>query len=187
MKHTLLTLALAGVLATGAAVATRTDSLPQTPPTHSASSGQAGSGQAASVQAPTQTPAPPDPIRELIGHLELEKYKTTLKGLAQFGDRQQGTKRNRDAIDWIEAQLKSYGCTNTERIIYTYDPPARGGGGGRAGQAAAGAGQAGRAGGQAAAGAGQAGRGQARQLHRRSAFLSSQVQETMKLVLLHKS
>jgi hypothetical protein len=30
------------------------------------------------------------------------------------------------AIDWIEAQLKSYGCTNTERLRYVYNPrPAR--------------------------------------------------------------
>src|SRR6187549_3155919 len=106
MKHTLHTLALAGVLATGASVITRTDSSPQNPP---ASTPQA---------TPTATPAPPDPIREIVGKLELERYKATLKGLAQFGDRQQGTKRNRDAIDWIEAQLKSYGCTNTERVIY---------------------------------------------------------------------
>jgi len=26
-------------------------------------------------------------------------------------------------VDWIEAQLKSYGCTNTERIKYEYNPP----------------------------------------------------------------
>jgi hypothetical protein len=59
----------------------------------------------------------------LVSRLELEKYKSTIKGLTQFGDRRQGTKRNRDAVDWIEAQLKSYGCTNTERIIYDYQPP----------------------------------------------------------------
>ncbi len=38
-------------------------------------------------------------------------------------------------MDWIEAQLKSYGCTNTERITYTYidaAAPRRGGGGQRA-------------------------------------------------------
>src|SRR6188474_920296 len=98
MKHTLLTLAFVGVLATGASVATRTDSSPQT---------QGTAQTAAAPQAtPTSTPAPPDPIREIVGKLELERYKATLKGLAQFGDRQQGTKRNRDAIDWIEAQLK---------------------------------------------------------------------------------
>jgi len=63
-----------------------------------------------------------DPIRALVSRLELEKYKGTIKGLTQFGDRRQGTKRNRDAVDWIEAQLKSYGCTNTERITYEYTP-----------------------------------------------------------------
>ena len=63
-----------------------------------------------------------DPIRVLVSRLELEKYKGTIKGLTQFGDRRQGTKRNRDAVDWIEAQLKSYGCTNTERIKYEYTP-----------------------------------------------------------------
>ena len=65
-----------------------------------------------------------DPVRALVGRLDLEKYKATIKGLTQFGDRRQGTDRNRAAIDWIEAQLKSYGCTNTERIKYEYQPPA---------------------------------------------------------------
>ncbi len=59
-------------------------------------------------------------IRALVGQLDLERYKATIKGLTQFGDRRQGTARNRAAIDWIEAQLKSYGCTNTERITYNY-------------------------------------------------------------------
>jgi Peptidase family M28 len=65
-----------------------------------------------------------DPIRTMVGRLDLERYKTTIKGLTQFGDRRQGTDRNRAALDWIEAQLKSYGCTNTERITYDYQPPA---------------------------------------------------------------
>src|SRR5689334_3421552 len=63
-----------------------------------------------------------DPIMALVNRLDLEKYKSTIKGLTQFGDRRQGTDRNRAAIDWIEAQLKSYGCTNTERLKYTYTP-----------------------------------------------------------------
>jgi len=67
-----------------------------------------------------------DPIRAMVSRLELAKYKATVKGLTQFGDRRQGTKRNRDAVDWIEAQLKSYGCTNTERIKYDYQPAAGG-------------------------------------------------------------
>ena len=71
------------------------------------------------------TPAPAQArsdslVKALVGRLDLEKYKTSLKGLTQFGDRRQGTDRNRAAVDWIEAQLTSYGCTNTERIHYLY-------------------------------------------------------------------
>jgi hypothetical protein len=69
---------------------------------------------------PGPTPAADDPIRTLVGRLDLEKYKATIKGLTQFGDRRQGTDRNRAAIDWIESQLESYGCTNTERLEYEY-------------------------------------------------------------------
>src|SRR5687768_8889592 len=115
-------------------------------------------GLAAQEPAPA---APPDPIKLLVDRLDLEKYKATIKGLTQFGDRRQGTDRNRAAIDWIEAQLKSYGCTNTERITYDYQPaPPRGGGAGAAGRgagagAAAGRG-AGRGGVQTASGGGRA-------------------------------
>jgi hypothetical protein len=69
-----------------------------------------------------QSEPAPDPVKSLVGRLDLEKYKATIKGLTQFGDRRQGTDRNRAAVDWIEAQLKSYGCP-TERIKYVYDPP----------------------------------------------------------------
>ena len=65
-----------------------------------------------------------DPIKTLVGRLELAKYKATIKGLTQFGDRKQGTARNRAAVDWIEAQLQSYGCA-TERLAYVYDQPPR--------------------------------------------------------------
>ncbi len=65
-----------------------------------------------------------DPVAVMVSRLNVESYKATVKGLTQFGDRRQGTDRNRAAIDWIEAQLKSYGCTNTERITYEYNPPA---------------------------------------------------------------
>jgi hypothetical protein len=64
-----------------------------------------------------------DPIRTLVSRLELERYKATIKGLTAFGDRRQGTDRNRQAIDWIEAQLRSYGCASTERLHYTFEPP----------------------------------------------------------------
>ena len=65
-----------------------------------------------------------DPVREMVGRLDLERYKATIKGLTQFGDRRQGTARNRAAVDWIEAQLRSFGCTPTERITYEFQPPA---------------------------------------------------------------
>jgi len=64
-----------------------------------------------------------DPVALLVARLDLERYKATIKGLTQFGDRRQGTARNRAALDWIEAQLKAHGCTNTERLTYTYAPP----------------------------------------------------------------
>ena len=72
-----------------------------------------------------QAPAAGDPVKVLVGRLDVERYKATIKGLTQFGDRLQGTERNGRAVDWIEAQLKSYGCANTERIKYAYNglPP----------------------------------------------------------------
>ena len=108
----------------------------------------------ASTPAPATTPTPAaipdDPIQKLVARLELPRYKATIRGLTKFGDRRQGTDRNRAAIDWIEEQLKSYGCTNTERIHYDYQPPPpRGGRGGRGGDTAvAAAGRGGRAGGR---------------------------------------
>ena len=65
----------------------------------------------------------PDPVREMVGRLDLERYKATIKGLTRFGDRRQGTARNRAAVDWIEAQLRSYGCEPVERITYDFQPP----------------------------------------------------------------
>src|SRR3979490_2994807 len=64
-----------------------------------------------------------DPVKVLVDRLDLEKYKATVRGLTQFGDRRQGTDRNRAAIDWIDAQLKSYGCANIERLKYEYQSP----------------------------------------------------------------
>ncbi|MGY8779988.1 MAG: M28 family metallopeptidase [Longimicrobiales bacterium] len=75
-----------------------------------------------------------DPTQALVDRLTLDNYKTTLKGLTQFGDRRQGTERNRNAVDWIEAQLQSFGCTNTERVVYDFDPAPRNTGGGRGGR-----------------------------------------------------
>jgi hypothetical protein len=80
-------------------------------------------------------PSQNDPIRPLIEQLTLDRYKATIKDLTQFGDRRAGSDRNRAAIDWIEAQLKSYGCANTERLKYEFPlqgaARAAGGGGAR--------------------------------------------------------
>jgi hypothetical protein len=98
-----------------------------------------------------QNPQPPavtaqEDVRSIVARLELEKYKATIKGLTAFGDRRQGTDRNRKAVDWIEAQLESYGC-ETGRITYDPNAPvptnttagARGRGGGERGQRGRGA------------------------------------------------
>jgi peptidase M28-like protein len=74
------------------------------------------------VRAVSGQPAPAinDGIRTLVSRLDLQRYKSTIESLSRFGDRRQGTRRNRDAVDWIEAQLKSYGCADVERLTYTY-------------------------------------------------------------------
>jgi hypothetical protein len=71
---------------------------------------------AAAVKAPS-----PDPIAQLVGQLDLERYKATIKALTQFGDRREGTARNHAAVDWIEAQLRSYGY-EPDRMKYNYSP-----------------------------------------------------------------
>src|SRR5207249_5938708 len=85
--------------------------------------------QAASAPAAAQ-----DPIAQLVARLDLERYKATIKGLTNFGDRRQGTDRNRAAVDWIEAQLRSYGCSDVSRLKYDYQPPSSPSPGGRGGQ-----------------------------------------------------
>ncbi len=92
-----------------------------------------------------------DPIRTLVGRLDLEKYKATIKGLTQFGDRREGTDRNRAANDWIEAQLKSYGCSDVGRIKYEVASGTRTGQAGEAGRGTSGATGGNRAGAGAAA------------------------------------
>jgi hypothetical protein len=98
-------------------------------------SAQAGNGAGAS-RADTAS----DQIKVLVSRLDLEKYKETIRGLTQFGDRRQGTDRNANAVTWIESRLKSYGCSNVERIVYDYQPappPAARAGGDSAQRAAA--------------------------------------------------
>jgi len=48
-----------------------------------------------------------DPIAVMVGRLDLEKYKSTIKGLTQFGDRRQGTDRM-DGHGWGEAANEAY-------------------------------------------------------------------------------
>jgi hypothetical protein len=100
--------------------------LPQQPPAP-------GRGQARQADAP-------DDVRTLVGRLDLERYKATIKGLTAFGDRREGTERNRKAVDWIETQLKSYGC-ETARLTYDPAPPREGRGGARGRGAGAGRGR----------------------------------------------
>jgi Zn-dependent M28 family amino/carboxypeptidase len=58
-------------------------------------------------------------VKSLVERLDFASYKGLIKGLTQFGDREQGTPRNAAAVDWIEAQLKSWGYA-TERVKYEY-------------------------------------------------------------------
>src|SRR5205807_2387148 len=91
--------------------------------------GTRGRAQSQAVDTATN----PD-VRQLVGRLDLEKYKATIKGLTLFGDRRQGTDRNRAAVDWIEAQLRAYGCSAVARLKYDYQPPSSPSPGGRGGQ-----------------------------------------------------
>ncbi len=88
----------------------------------------------AALPAQADSTTGPDPIAQLVARLDLERYKATVKGLTRFGDRRQGTDRNRAAVDWIEAQLRSYGCSNVARLKYEYRPPSSPSPEGRGGQ-----------------------------------------------------
>jgi hypothetical protein len=69
-------------------------------------------------------PQTSDPVRPIVDRLDLAQYKAHIKGLTQFGDRMQGTQRNRDAIDWLEKRLKSFGYSNvTRQRFMSYSGP----------------------------------------------------------------
>lgn len=58
-------------------------------------------------------------VQQIVARLDFQSYKSLVWGLTRFGDRMQGTQRNVDATNWIEAQLKSWGYA-VERIKYVY-------------------------------------------------------------------
>ena len=118
------TIIAAGIASMFAIVAARPGDQTTTPQPQQGQQGGRGGGQAAAN-------APNPDIVELVRRYDLDSFKSTLKGLTQFGDRREGTQRNRDAVQWIAAQLKSYGC---EPSFMEYTPPPRGGGAGRQGQ-----------------------------------------------------
>ena len=59
--------------------------------------------------------------QDVVRRLAFDSYKEILRGLTEFGDREQGTARNAAAVDWIEDQLRGWGY-ETERVQYTYTP-----------------------------------------------------------------
>ena len=58
-------------------------------------------------------------VQALVDRLDFDSYKELIRGLAEFGDRREGTERNVRANEWIEAQLRSWGY-ETERMDYTF-------------------------------------------------------------------
>ena len=58
-------------------------------------------------------------VTTLVGRLASRATKRPSR-TTQFGDRRQGTDRNRAAIDWIEAQLKSYGAPHRTAPLPTH-------------------------------------------------------------------
>ena len=58
-------------------------------------------------------------VQAVVQRLDFDSYKEILRGLTQFGDREQGTPRNAEAVDWIEEQLRGWGY-QTERIHYEF-------------------------------------------------------------------
>jgi len=61
--------------------------------------------------------------QRVVALLDFDSYKELVRGLTQFGDREQGTPRNAAAVDWIEEQLRGWGY-ETERLHYMYTPRA---------------------------------------------------------------
>ena len=62
--------------------------------------------------------------QRIVARLDFESYKELVRGLTEFGDREQGTPRNAAAVDWIEEQLRSWGY-ETARVHYQFRPRTR--------------------------------------------------------------
>jgi hypothetical protein len=60
-------------------------------------------------------------VKVVVDRLDFDSYKEILRGLTEFGDREQGTERNERANDWIEKKLQGWGY-ETARINYQFMP-----------------------------------------------------------------
>lgn len=60
-------------------------------------------------------------VKAVVDRLDFDSYKEILRGLTEFGDREQGTERNERANDWIENKLQEWGY-ETARINYQFMP-----------------------------------------------------------------
>ncbi|MGQ0766394.1 MAG: M20/M25/M40 family metallo-hydrolase [Gemmatimonadota bacterium] len=58
-------------------------------------------------------------VKSVVDRLDFDSYKNLIRGLTRFGDREQGTQRNADAVTWIEQQLRGWGYA-TERLRYDH-------------------------------------------------------------------
>ena len=78
---------------------------------------------AISCHSDNTSPGPDDvelAVEASVERLSLVNYKDAVFGLSSFGDRTQGTAANQSALDWLEAELESYGYTNVTRHSFTY-------------------------------------------------------------------
>ncbi len=58
-------------------------------------------------------------VLSVVERLDFDSYRELIRGLAEFGDREQGTERNVRANEWIEERLRSWGY-EPQRHAYQY-------------------------------------------------------------------
>jgi hypothetical protein len=58
-------------------------------------------------------------VKAVVDRLDFDSYKQLIRGLADFGERRQGTEQNVKAMEWIERQLAGWGY-QVERMDYQY-------------------------------------------------------------------